>query len=177
MQRIQTYVPNQQVLAAELNTLQTYAAGDANNTHTTLGLGSDTIEWMYSSATLGVASLVKVDGAMDYRDRLLTVLYAIPGGANEEPGGGNDYLNDFAPTVRKGYTGTGARDAGGVNAPSAGNPPVRAGGVSWAMQLDTGVWLYADPSAGALWLYNDTAGALRSPVLTITASAPTGKRP
>lgn len=177
MQRIQVYVPNQQVLSAELNTLVTYGAGDANNMHTSLGRGADMVEWMYDGATLGVGALVKVDGAMDYRDRLLTVLYQLPAGADEEPGAGNDYLLDGTPTLRKGYTGRGARDAGGVSAPTAGNPPVPASTVSWAMQLTANVWLYADPSAGALYLYNGTAGTLRSPVLTITASAPTGKRP
>jgi len=177
MERTQTYVPNQQVLAAELNTLQTFGAGASNNTHTTLGLGADMVEWMYSAATLGIGALIKIDGALDYRDRLLTVFYAIPGGADTEPGAGNDYLNDYTPTISKGYTGTGARDAGGINAPSAGNPPVRASTVSWAMQLAASVWLYASPSDGALYLYNDTAGTLRSPVLTITASAKTGKRP
>ena len=177
MERTAIYTPKQQGRAAQLNTLQTYVAAASNNTHTTLGLGADTVVWMYSSATLGAAALAKIDGGLDYRDRLLTVLYAIPGGADEEPGGGNDYLNDFAPTVRVGYTGRGAKDAGGINAPSAGNPPVRGSGTSWALQLDTDVWLYASPSDGALYLYNGTGVALRSPTLTITASAVTGKRP
>ncbi len=47
MQRTQSYVPNQQVLDAELNAIQDRAVGggkaDANNAHTTLGDGQDVV--------------------------------------------------------------------------------------------------------------------------------------
>lgn len=180
MRRQQTYVPNQQVLSAELNAWQDRnagaAPGSANNTHTLLGNGFDTLQWMYDTATLANATLVKVDGLIDYRDRLLSVAYKVPGGADEEPGGGNDYLFDYVPVLRIGYTGE-----GGLGAASAtivnGVPPVPASTTSWALQIDTNVWLYASPTTGELFLYNNSGGALRRPILTVTASAVTGKRP
>ena len=176
MERIQVYVPNQQVNASELNALVTAGVGDANNAHTSLGDGADSVQWMYSGVTLGIGALVKVDGLLDYRDRLLTVLYKVPSSVDEWPGSGNDYSLDYTPISRIGYTGRGALDAASAN-PTAGNPPVPAATTSWAVQIDTNVWLYADTLTGALWLYNGTAGTLRTPILTVTASAPTGKRP
>ena len=72
MQAVQTYVANQQVLAAELNDIQTRAAGlvtgNANNAHDTLGDGLVGIEWMYGSADLAAGTLVKIDGTADFRD-------------------------------------------------------------------------------------------------------------
>ena len=180
MKREQTYVPNQQVLSAELNAWQDRnvgaSAGNANNTHTTLTDGRDTIEWMYDTATLADATQVKVDGEIDYRDRLLTVTYKIPSGADQEPGGANDYLLDYQPTLHHGYTGLGALGAASATVVN-GVPPVPAAGTSWALQLNTDVWLYADPSVGALYLYNATGSAIRRPILTVTASGTTGKRP
>ena len=72
MQAVQTYVANQQVLAAELNDIQTRAAGlvtgNANNAHDTLGDGLVGIEWMYGSADLAAGTLVKIDGTADFRE-------------------------------------------------------------------------------------------------------------
>ena len=180
MQAVQTYVANQQVLAAELNDIQTRAAGlvtgNANNAHDTLGDGLVGIEWMYGSADLAAGTLVKIDGTADFRDRMLTVVWSVPSGSDQEPGGVNDYLLDYTPTLRRGYTGRGALDAGS-NAPSAGNPPVPAAGTSWALQITTNVWLYATPSTGSLYLYNGTGSAIRRPTLTVHATGKTGKRP
>ena len=180
MQAVQTYVANQQILAAELNDIQTRAAGlvtaNSNNTHTTLGDGVVIVEWMYDTADLAAGTLVKVDGATDYRDRMLTVVWSVPSGSDQEPGGVSDYLLDYAPTLRRGYTGTGGLDAGSV-APSAGNPPVPASTTSWALQVIANVWLYAHPSTGSLYLYNGTGSAIRRPTLTVHATGKTGKRP
>lgn len=177
MERIVTYVPNQQVLAADLNAVVSAGANTTNNAHNLLGRGLDFIEWMYDAATLANATPVKVDGDLDYRDRLLTAFYNIPSGADQWPGSGLDYLYDYTPALRIAYTGTGALDAGGVNAPSAGNVPAPAAGTSWAMQVAANVWLYAHPTTHELWIYNNTGGAIRAPILTIFASAKTGKRP
>lgn len=180
MQPVQTYVANQQILAAELNDIQTRAAGlvtaNTNNAHDTLGDGLRSVEWMYDQADLAAGTPIKLDGATDFRDRMLTVVWSVPSGSDQEPGGVNDHLLDHTPTLRRGYTGTGGRDAGGL-APSAGNPPVPASTTSWALQVITNVWLYALPSTGSLYLYNDTGSAIRRPVLTVHATGKTGKRP
>ena len=80
--------------------------------------------------------------------------------------------------TRKGYTGRGGLDAGHAD-PTNGNPPVPAAAPnsSWAMEVATDVWLYASTGDGALYLYNDTAGTLKTPILSIIATAPTGLRP
>lgn len=179
MQRTQTYAANQQVLAAELNALQDQAqglnAGANNNAHTTLTAGTTAIEWMYDTATLGPSQLIKVDGSIDWRDRILTVAYGIPAASDWNPGASRDFEFDFAPVLRRGYTGLGA--LGAASAPvTPGVPPVTASGSSWALKVDVNVWLYAAPSTGELYLYNGTAGTLRRPILTVTATAKTGQR-
>ena len=45
------------------------------------------------------------------------------------------------------------------------------------MEISTSVWLYASTVDGALYLYNDTVGTLKTPILSINATAPTGLRP
>ena len=107
---------------------------------------------------------------------LITVSYNIPTGSDQEPGGVNDYVFDYTPAFRIGYTGRGALDAGAA-APSALHPPVPASTTSWALQIATNVWLYAHPSTGVLWIYNNTGVVLRHPVLIVTATGATGLRP
>ena len=176
MKRIQAYVSNQQILAAEMNSLAAASGGDSNNTISAIGTGLDVFPWIYNAAELAAATPVKVDSAMDYRDRIITVSYSIPTGSDQEPGGVNDYVFDYTPAFRIGYTGRGALDAGAA-APSAGNPPVPASTTSWALQIATNVWLYAHPSTGVLWIYNNTGVVLRHPVLIVTATGATGLRP
>jgi len=176
VKRIQTYVSNQQILAAEMNSLAAASGGDSNNTISAIGTGLDVFPWIYNAAELANATPVKVDSAMDYRDRMLSVSYNIPSGSDQEPGGVNDYLLDYTPALRIGYTGTGALDAGAA-APSAGNPPVPASTTSWALQIAANVWLYAHPSTGVLWIYNNTGVVLRHPIITVTAFGATGLRP
>jgi hypothetical protein len=45
------------------------------------------------------------------------------------------------------------------------------------MEIDTDIYLYANATDGSLYLYNDTAGTLKTPILSIIATAPTGLRP
>jgi hypothetical protein len=134
VKRIQAYVSNQQILAAEMNSLAAASGGDSNNTISAIGTGLDVFPWIYNAAELAAATPVKVDSAMDYRDRIITVSYNIPTGSDQEPGGVNDYVFDYTPAFRIGYTGRGALDAGAA-APSAGNPPVPASTTSWALQI------------------------------------------
>lgn len=176
----QTYVANQQILAAELNDLCTRAvgavAGDSNNTHTTLGNGSDVIVWM-EDTDLASAALVKVDGSRDFRDRIMVVHYTASATANQLPGQTSDSKFDYIPKLRIGYTGLGAKNGANTAAPSAGDPPVVLDDVSWALQIDTSIWLYAHPTGGALWLYNGTGSTIRTPILDVRVTRATGKRP
>ena len=108
---------------------------------------------------------------------MLTVLFYAPSGADTQPGGANDYQYDYdIPSLRKGYTGRGGLDAGSAD-PTNGNPPVPAAGTSWAMEVDVDIYLYASTVDGSLWLFNDSLGTLKTPILSITATAPTGLRP
>ena len=102
MKRIQAYVSNQQILAAEMNSLAAASGGDSNNTISAIGTGLDVFPWIYNAAELAAATPVKVDSAMDYRDRIITVSYNIPTGSDQEPGGVNDYVFDYTPAFRIG---------------------------------------------------------------------------
>ena len=179
MQRTQSYVANQQVLAAELNGIQDMAIGsqpaDVNNTHTLMANGQDVIMWMYDVADVANATEVKVDAARDYRDRILMVFYTGASGANQWPGSALDRVFDYTVPVRMGYTGLGALGAASA-AVVNGVPPVPADGTSWALQIASNVWLYTHVGDGALYLYNNSGGVIRTPILTIFASADTGKR-
>ena len=178
MERIATYTANAPITSTQLNDLQDVTvglvSGSANNVLS--AAGCDGCEWQSSAATLVGGTLVKVDGTRDWRDRVLTVLFYAPSGADTQPGGANDYLYDYnIPSLRKGYTGRGGLDAGSAD-PSNGNPPVPAAGASWAMEVDTVIWLYANATDGSLYLYNN-GGTIKTPILSITATAPTGLRP
>ena len=179
MERITTYTVNAQITSTQLNDLQDVTVGlisGANNNVLSVP-GCDGCEWQSSTANLLTATQIKVDATRDWRDRVLTVLYYSPSGANTQPGGGDDYQYDYdIPSLRKGYTGRGGLDAGSAD-PTNGNPPVPAAGTSWAMEVDVDIYLYASTVDGSLWLYNDTLGTLKTPILSITATAPTGLRP
>lgn len=179
MERIATYTANAPITSAQLNDLQDVAVGLVSGTNANVlsAPGCDGCEWQSSAASLSSATQVKVDASKDWRDRVLTVAYYTPSGALTQPGGADDYHYDYDITsLRKGYTGRGGLDAGSAD-PTNGNPPVPAAGASWAMEVATSVWLYASTVDGALYLYNATAGTLKTPILAITATAPTGLRP
>ena len=179
MERIATYTANAPITSTQLNDLQYVTVGlvSGSNANVLSAPGCDGCEWQSSAASLSSATLVKVDASKDWRDRVLTVAYYAPSGALTQPGGANDYQYDYDITsLRKGYTGRGGLDAGSTD-PTSGNPPVPAAGTSWAMEVATDVWLYASTVDGALYLYNGTAGTLKTPILSITATAPTGLRP
>jgi len=178
MERIATYTANAPITSTQLNDLQDVTVGliSGSASNVLSAAGGDGCEWQ-STANLSSSTQVKVDGTRDWRDRVLTVLYYSPSGANSQPGGANDYDYDYDITsLRKGYTGRGGLDAGSAD-PTNGNPPVPAAGASWAMEIATDIYLYASTVNGSLWLFNDTAGTIKIPILSITATAPTGLRP
>ena len=178
MERIQTYVANQQILAAELNAIQDAAlefdAGTSTtNTITGTARAPKAIVWSDSQA-LAAGELAVVD-TRDWLDAILHVSYYVPGNGDRIPGATNDYLFDGVPTMRVGYTGL-----GGLGAASAavvnGVPPVPASGTSWAMQITTNVWLYAQPTSGSLRIYNGTGSQILTPTLIVFATGATGLR-
>lgn len=179
MERIATYTANAPITSTQLNDLQDVTVGlvSGSNANVLSAPGCDGVEWQSSAASLSAYTQVKVDASKDWRDRVLTVAYYAPSGALTQPGGANDYQYDYDITsLRKGYTGRGGLDAGSAD-PTNGNPPVPAAGTSWAMEVHNNIWLYASTVDGALFLYNDTAGTLKTPILSINATAPTGLRP
>jgi hypothetical protein len=179
MERVATYTVNAQITSTQLNDLQDVTVGliSGANNNALSAAGCDGCEWQSSTANILSATQIKVDATRDWRDRVLTVLYYAPTGANEQPGGIADYQYDYnIPSLRKGYTGRGGLDAGSAD-PSNGNPPVPAAGTSWALEVDANIYLYASTVDGSLWLYNDSGGVLKIPILSITATAPTGLRP
>jgi hypothetical protein len=178
MERIATYTANAPITSTQLNDLQDVTVGliSGSASNVLSAAGCDGCEWQ-STANLLPSTQIKVDATRDWRDRVLTVLYYSPSGANTQPGGANDYDYDYDITsLRKGYTGRGGLDAGSAD-PTNGNPPVPAAGASWAMEIATDIYLYASTVNGSLWLFNDTAGTIKIPILSITATAPTGLRP
>lgn len=173
MKLVQTYVPLQQILSAEMNTIQKHAVGGVVGTQNNALSGGDAgairTEWQYDSADLANATLIELDDENDWRDRIVLSLHSIMSEANQNPGAVQDYLLDYTPVMRRGYTGLGAEDAGNSD-PTAGNPPVPAANASWALQIAANLWLYARKSTGALRLYNNTGGVLRRPLLTVYGS-------
>ncbi len=121
--------------------------------------------------------IVLTTANLSWIDRLVLGVFRGYAGANQRPGQASDASFDAAgaPVLFLGYTGLGGKDAG-LTAPSAGNPPLPADGVSWAIQITTGLWLYVDPSDLALKLYNATGASIRTPLLWFFASGDTGKR-
>ena len=170
MDRIQTYVANQQILAADLNDIQDQAVGtvdgEIGNILRQASPGMRACSWIQTNSfTDGTLELM--DSAHDWRDYILYIQYIpLSGGASAPPGSG-DYLYSLTPTLIVGYTGLGAYRSGGVLAPANGYRPVPASDASWATQVVTNFWVYAHPTTGNLYAFNDTGGALPTPHLFI----------
>jgi len=124
----------------------------------------------------GTITMVTTTATMDWSDRLILGWFRGLGGATEYPGGTNDYLFDAGTLLNfYGYTGLGALN-GASGQVSAGNPPVRNAGTSWACLVDTNLWIYYDAADGKLKVYNDTGSTLRTPAILLFASGQTGAR-
>lgn len=183
MLAIQTYVANQQILAAELNTIQFRTmgkrAGDLNNEFPSYGAsdttGPDSIVWMYT-AGIATGTLLALDQG-DWRDRYLLVMAALPaGGSNDMPGNVNDINFQGTAGIGYWYSGLGAYSAlGPPVVVSNGAPPISSAGASWRLDLIANLYLYVEPADGILKLYNDT-GAPVIPFFDIRCSAKLAKR-
>lgn len=189
MKRVVTAVAGNQVASADYNEIEDRTlgqlVGDSNNGFASPNCkGIDSRAWMPSGGTLADATTVKIDGSVDWRDRLVWGWYVTAGGAANLPGGATDY--DFRGGVAAarffhGYTGVGgySNTAGAGTAVSNGNPPVAAvGGVrSYRVELNAAfsVYLYASPADGSLSMYNASGGAINAAIVVL-GTGDTGKR-
>jgi hypothetical protein len=189
--RITNFAALVEITSAFLNSLQDLVLGakkaDSNNDLSALGDGLDARIWQASPAT-GVAAFdqVKVDTTLDWRDRLVWGVYLDPGALANLVGQASDTMFTTAgfatvPTLFAGYTGTGGyANISAGTPPSAGNPPVTGtadANRSYRVEpvAATAVFLYAHPTNGALYLFNNTSSVIQ-PVLLVIASGDTGKR-
>lgn len=179
-----TWVPLEQITATQLNELQGLAVASRNasqnNDNAATVIGSTVFDWQ-RSGTVSIGNLVAVDDLVDWRDCKVLVHWRVNATTqNTRPGAANDYLyGDLATTTegtRIGYLGLGGFASGAVNPPSAGNPPVPAAAASYALELFTDFWIYAHPTTGDLYVYNDTASNQYDLSLTITRIGPLDKR-
>lgn len=125
----------------------------------------------------GVSPMALTGGTISWYDREILGVYRGFAGADQYPGGANDYQFDAAgaPTLFWGYTGLGGKN-GASGQVTAGSAPVPAAGASWAIEITSNLWLYVDPYDNKLKLYNATGGAIRTPTLWFFASGATGAR-
>lgn len=170
MKRVKTWNALDQIASADLNTWQDRNAGvRAGSGAAYAGTATSGSDEVHAQETAGYANadLTLVDANHDWRGRTLFVQSTSFASVNDLPGGSADY-GDWAATgtfaAGAGYSGTGAYSnvGAGPAAVSAGNPPLAAtggAGTSYRVTVTTNVWLYADPTTGALYLYNNTGAA------------------
>lgn len=180
MDRVQTYVADQQILAAELNSIQDNAMGVGVGTLGSAFPGMDAthkrIIWQLVSGS-ATAQLRQIDDSIDWRDRVISAKFYGVGGASELPGGALDagFQGSWMADVF-GYTGLGGYSAVGPNVVvSNGAPPILSDGASWAIETISNLWLYVEPADGVLKLYNAT-GSTTYPFFIIEATGQTGYR-
>ncbi len=115
-----------------------------------------------------------LDDEHDWRQRVVDVRVVVLTTAAVRPGGGSDYTDYGTLTQASvtGWLGDGGYSAvaGSGTAVSNGAPPVAAssGVKSYRATILASVYLFADPTTGALRLYNASGGTLH---LLITAKA------
>lgn len=197
MDSAQTFSSGLEIGGAFLNLIQTLAVAQRPASHGDLSAMAAGVEARIFQASSDLTSgtlvtvcnktITVVDGLADpivtitgegsaWTDRHILGVYRPMGGAGELAGGASDYLFDAgALSIWCGYTGLGAYDVSN-NPPSAGNPPSRAMGTSWACEIVSNLWLYVDPSDGFLKLYNNTGSTIRCPFLWFFAAAKANKR-
>lgn len=159
-------VAGNDLAAADFNTIVARTVGQRHGSGSTLAsatAGIDGVAWV---KTAGIANgqLALIDDNHDWRDRVIHGFVTDLAAAANQPSGAAYYNNWPAPTVFNGYTGTGALSNVGTGAAvSNGNPPVwgtGGGGTSTAVTAATSVYLYADPTTGALYAYNGTVNPI-----------------
>lgn len=183
------------VESADLNAIQKLTRGarlasDNNNLTSADARGGSLLRWQADTA-LATATARLIDDSADWRDRWVRVLFVRTSqtqrmGQGGSPGdvGANDVSSSGpARSTSQGYTGIGAYSNTSTSASvSNGNPPLNAVGTarSYAITVDDlgtlPVYLYADPTTGALYLYNDSGSSLW-PYVEVDFSGAVGMRP
>lgn len=191
MKRVGTFAAGGQVPSATLNGMQDRASSvlpaNVNNDLSTFVGGDDGLHWQ-ATANLGNGALIQLDSG-DWHDRYITGECYLSQVSTGRIGAANDYGLDALAAGGtiffriSGYLGKGARSNITTGAlVSAGVPPVRGSGAftSWVVNAgatDLAFCIFTDPSTGALYAYNNTAGATIYPVLFLRAFGVSGKRP
>lgn len=183
------------VESADLNEIQNLIRearpGDTdNNLTSTSAKGGSLLRWQADTA-LATGTEQLIDGSADWRDRWVRVLFVRTSqtqrlGQGGSPGdvGVNDVSSSGpARSTSQGYTGIGAYSNTTTSASvSSGNPPLNSVGTarSYAIVVDdlgtAPVYLFADPTNGKLYLYNDSGSSLWLYV-EVDASGDVGMRP
>lgn len=183
-----------EVASADLNAIQKLTraarlAASNNNVTSADARGDSLLRWQADTA-LATGTLRLLDASADWRDRWVRTTFVRTAqtqrmGQSGSPGdvGVNDTSSSGpARSTSTGYTGIGAvsniSTAAGV---SNGNPPLNSVGAnrSYAVVVDdlgtAPVYLYVDPTTGALYLYNDSGSSLW-PYVEIDLSGDFGMR-
>ena len=191
---VNEWAPLDDVASADLNAIQKLARGarlasDNNNLTSADARGGTLLRWQADTA-LATATARLIDDSADWRDRWVLVTFVRtsptqPMGQGGSPGdvGANDTTSTGpARSTSQGYTGTGAYSNTTTSAAvSNGNPPLNSVGTarSYAVTVDdlgaSPVYLYADPTNGVLYLYNDSGSSLW-PYVEVDLSGDVGMR-
>lgn len=129
--------------------------------------GGDAVSWWHTSGVAD-ANLRVVDANHDWRNRVVEVAVVELSAADRLPRGANSYNDMGAVVINQyrcaGWLGTGAYSnvGGSGTAVSAGAAPLAASGgvVSYRLTIATGVYLFAHPTTGALWIYNASGSTI-----------------
>lgn len=191
---VNEWAPLDDVASADLNAIQKHARGarlasDNNNLTSADARGGTLLRWQADTA-LATATARLIDDSADWRDRWVRVTFVRTSptqrmGQGGSPGdvGANDTTSTGpARSTSQGYTGTGAYSNTTTSAAvSNGNPPLNSVGTarSYAVTVDdlgaSPVYLYADPTNGVLYLYNDSGSSLW-PYVEVDLSGDVGMR-
>lgn len=191
---VNEWAPLDDVASADLNAIQKLARGarlasDNNNLTSADARGGTLLRWQADTA-LATATARLIDDSADWRDRWVRVTFVRTSptqrmGQGGSPGdvGANDTTSTGpARSTSQGYTGTGAYSNTTTSAAvSNGNPPLNSVGTarSYAVTVDdlgaSPVYLYADPTNGVLYLYNDSGSSLW-PYVEVDLSGDVGMR-
>ena len=191
---VNEWAPLDDVASADLNAIQKLARGarlasDNNNLTSADARGGTLLRWQADTA-LATATARLIDDSADWRDRwvLVTFVRTSPtqrmgqGGSPGDVGANDTTSTGPARSTSQGYTGTGAYSNTTTSAAvSNGNPPLNSVGTarSYAVTVDdlgaSPVYLYADPTNGVLYLYNDSGSSLW-PYVEVDLSGDVGMR-
>lgn len=183
--RTTTFAAGSHVPAGSLNTQQDRAHTLDLATATAAGAPTDTqgADWItYQSPDAGVAAgtVVTLDASdRDWRERLVSATARFVTTALRRWGRADEHVGNDPSTSNNrsafGVTGPGAVGAAAATVAN-GTPPVvttNSCPLPLDVRSDGEVWIFADPTSGALKLYNDTSAALHFDLLIMA----TGRAP